>query len=141
MRETKEWWGSDIVPRIRWMIPITDRWRMNIGEGDKIPNGYGVAWRQPGLDCTVIMPVPLNLIVRFFRELWWMIRVPQWGGRRERLEMRAYVRGRAYENIAAYERGVKVGYHNGYAARQAELESVLLDIRSDVQALKKEFGQ
>ena len=58
-----------------WSWPKWRGWRvvmdnLLLPSGALLPRGYGVAWREPHLDCTVVMPIPLNIIVAWARLVW-----------------------------------------------------------------------
>lgn len=61
-----------------------------VGELERIPFGYGVAWRDFAYCGSVCYPVPLNLIMRWLRELWFSLsrlsydRKEKWWEARER---------------------------------------------------------
>lgn len=59
------WWGEDIVPRIRW--------RIEIAEGECIPDGYGIAWRRYDRLTAVCMPVGLHVLVGTLRNAYWRL--------------------------------------------------------------------
>lgn len=44
--------------------------RVEILEAERIPNGYGLAWRDFSRRITVCYPIPLNLILNSLRRLW-----------------------------------------------------------------------
>lgn len=65
-----ESWRSDVIPRIRW--------RIEIAEGEDIPDGYGIAYYlayQPG---AIAMPIPLNLIAGGWRAFRHWLMCPPW---------------------------------------------------------------
>jgi hypothetical protein len=41
-----------------------------------VPAWYGISWRDSQLAVTVMHPVPLNIVFRSIRELWFMARFP-----------------------------------------------------------------
>ena len=43
-------------------------------EGEAAPWWYGVAYYSPYSDHTICYPVPINLIVRAARAIWWALR-------------------------------------------------------------------
>lgn len=64
---------------LRWKTSIsTIGWYGTIGEGARIPTGYGIAYYEPGRCAAVIMPVPFNLIVGALRTFWWSVLCPPW---------------------------------------------------------------
>lgn len=69
-------WSEDVVPRIRWRLEMN--WRQ--AEGAEAPTGYGIAWRcDHDRGVTVYMPLPINLIARALRELYYAMKYPMWG--------------------------------------------------------------
>ncbi len=51
-------------------------------EGEMVPRGYGIAYWDSMMGYTAIAyPVPLNLIVRAGRWIWYWLKVPRWGGK------------------------------------------------------------
>lgn len=65
-----EWWGQDVMPRIRWKISMT----RSVEVGECIPDGYGLAWRLWDRDAVVCMPIPLNFIAGAVRGVYHWIR-------------------------------------------------------------------
>ena len=50
--------------------------RRELVEGSRIPWGYGLSYRPFDRDVAVCYPVPLHLIVRWCRDLWfWIVKV------------------------------------------------------------------
>lgn len=54
MKPNGEWWGQDVLPRIRWKVLVQP--------GNMAPSGYGIAWCRYETGEAVCMPMPLNLI-------------------------------------------------------------------------------
>lgn len=65
-----EWWGADVVPRVRWFVRLR--------EGDELPDGYGIAYYEPNTTFAVCMPLPLNVIVGGWRAFIWWLKCPPW---------------------------------------------------------------
>lgn len=94
------WWGEDIIPRIQW--------RVEVREGEEIPDGYGLAWREWYYRGTVCMPMPLNYVAGALRAC------------RDWLKMgfsaRPFFSPRYAEAVAHGERrGLEYGWERGYA--------------------------
>lgn len=47
-----------------------------VGEGERFPRGYGLAWRCWDRREAGTLPVPLNLVARFLRKVWISVRCP-----------------------------------------------------------------
>lgn len=93
-----------------WRVVLDD---MLVKEGMLIPRWYGVAWREFDRDCSVVMPVPLNLIAGWTRRLWHWLR---WGfAKRSVLDEVAWV---------AYERGREDRAKSNLKARDSREEWV-----------------
>ncbi len=65
---------------------------LQVEEGEKVPWGYGFAWRDFSTKCWFAYPIPFNVLFREFRRLWhWII-----GGDKssaiDRAELRGYHR-------------------------------------------------
>ena len=62
--------------------------RKFVGECERIPFGYGVAWRDFAWCGSICYPVPINLLMRWLRDLWFLTRLPyecnqKWWEKRE----------------------------------------------------------
>ena len=68
--------------------------RRYVGEGERIPTGYGIAWRDFDTDYKVAYPLVLHLVLRWLRDAkFWLMSVGR-PGYREQVEREAYYRGR-----------------------------------------------
>lgn len=47
----------------------------------------GFCWHDAPRACTVFAIMPFNLVFRLIRELYWHVRVPQWGRQEENAEL------------------------------------------------------
>lgn len=56
---SREWWGQDVIPRIRWRIIVPNECES--------PDGYGTAWQLWQTNARVCMPLPINLIAGAIR--------------------------------------------------------------------------
>lgn len=82
-------------------------------EGQYIPMGYGIAYRDFSRDVNIAYPLGLHFLVRWARDVhFWLMSVER-PGYRERIELAAYQRGVAmmkqfHENheAFAYKKGV-----------------------------------
>ena len=63
---------------------------LQVAQGEAAPWWYGVAYYSPYSDHVVCYPVPLNLLVRWCRNIWWLLR----RGKRDALA-KAYAAGRS----------------------------------------------
>jgi hypothetical protein len=61
--------------------------RKVIEEGEFLPRGYGIAWYEPHRSRVVLYPIPLNWVMSFLRDAWWIVRKPPWVGPMVRYEM------------------------------------------------------
>ncbi len=65
---------------------------IQIAEGEAAPWWYGVAYYSAYADYIVCYPVPINLVVRWSRDIWWGLR-----------------RGKEDALSQAYQRGKRAG--------------------------------
>lgn len=78
--------------------------------GDIPPRGFGLAWRDYMRDQGVVMPVPLNIIVAFFRSLYWFLLVGWYDHiTRDRDE-------RALVDAILFQEACEDAYRDGYMA-------------------------
>ncbi len=48
--------------------------RQQVEEGERVPRGYGFAWRDFDRACMVAYPIPFNVLFRVLRRFWhWII--------------------------------------------------------------------
>jgi len=73
-------------------------WTREYAEGRKLPWGCGIAYHDWLKHSVIILPIPINLIVRWLRELWFILGRPS---KRDR-EIQA-LRGTSYYD--GYKRG------------------------------------
>ena len=81
-----------------WGWPKWRGWRvvmdnLLIPEGELLPRGYGVAWREPDMDGVVVMPIPLNIITCWVRWAWHWFRHGLQPSAFDRAVVEAYQRG------------------------------------------------
>ena len=71
-------------------------WAKWIWEGEVLPRGYGIAYRDMTTDTLVVYPVPINWVVRASRFIRWKLKVPRLGWEREKAAIwgAGYVKGR-----------------------------------------------
>ena len=50
---------------------ISDFLLCKVGEGELIPKGYGLAWREFDKAESIFLPIPINIIASFMRTLYW----------------------------------------------------------------------
>ena len=50
----------------------------HIAEGYKLPKFYGVAWFDLRRKSYVCFPIPLNIVIGFFRNVYFIIIYPKW---------------------------------------------------------------
>lgn len=48
--------------------------RVRVNECEKIPPLYGVAYREYEYNWTVCYPIPINIIIKYLREIWFLIK-------------------------------------------------------------------
>ena len=56
-------------------------------EGAELPFGWGLAWYEPSTATAVILPIPINVIAGWSRELWLLLMFklqPKWVQKRDR---------------------------------------------------------
>lgn len=125
---TKEWWGSDVVPRIQWRLewPEWKRYRRTIGEGEEIPDGYGIAYYETGRAVAILYPLPINLIVGAWRSAMWHLRCPPWRFTEYRANLPvAMARREGVHEGIEIERNrmaaqMRIAYDRGYADGSAQ---------------------
>ena len=110
-----------------------------IRQGQVLPRGYGVAWRQHYRDCSVCMPVPLNVLAGWTRRLWHWLR---FGYVKD--SMRDAMVGRAYDR--GYERGRELGEwrteqirHEAYEAGRRDTTAALDGFRAELRELRADI--
>ncbi len=79
------------------------KWSIRLPEGDEIPRGYGVAWRDWSSYRAICMPIPLNLVAGLARRMWFTTMRGVWPSQYERDVAQAYHRGRTDEAINKVE--------------------------------------
>jgi hypothetical protein len=79
-----------------------------------LPRWYGLAYHEWSRDEQVAYPIPLNLIVRWWRDLVWLVK----RGKRSVLDE---------ARQAAYEKGRAAGWEQGRRAGRAQLRAELED--------------
>ena len=97
-----------------------------IQQNTMLPRGYGVAWRKHDQDCTVVMPIPLNVLASWVRRAWHWLRV----GVRPSAIDEAYARGRgdaSNDHMAHLQRVRERAYRDGETqGREGEMPSDVL---------------
>lgn len=81
-----------------WGWPKWRGWRvvmdnLLIPEGGLLPRGYGIAWRELDRDGVVVMPIPLNILAGWIRNLWHWLRRGVRPSAFDRAAIEAYQRG------------------------------------------------
>ena len=87
-------------------------------QGEMIPKGYGVAWRNYTTATTTLIPIPLNFLLAWIREVYFRLIT----GPRDRLEQQIIIslsedEARGYSH--GYQDGFKVG--EKAAAKRAQI--------------------
>ena len=77
---------------------------IELATGQKLPPGYGLAYRDYLRDCAVFYPVPLNVLVRIAREIYFILARGVIKSRFERLVKEAEMKG--------YQQGYREGQVN-----------------------------
>ena len=87
---------------------------IKLAEGQRLPHGYGLAYRDYSRDCGVFYPIPLNFLVRIAREIYFILARGVIASRFEKLlkeaEMKGYRWGRVdgmNEVFRSIHRGTK----------------------------------
>jgi hypothetical protein len=75
------------------------------------PWWWGLAYQDFLTNCFVIYPIPMNLIVRWSRDLFFLVKGYTLRGYRERIEKLAFVRGHQ-EGAASERRAWEAGFVN-----------------------------
>ena len=104
--------------------------RLELGEGEMIPKGYGVAYRRLDRLTAVFYPIPLNLVVALLNRFWIWLRMG----------------GNLYNN--GFHKGYDEGYSSGrdYAFNQykeqvkrQEIENIVRNfIKYEQKIIKKD---
>ena len=89
--------------------------------GESAPRGYGLAYRRFDMDVSIYYPIPFNLIVAFFREVWFWIAFKHIRLQREGFN-KGYMKG--------YGEGVKRGKRDIEESNQ--LDKILAKVRKKV---------
>lgn len=113
--------------------------RREVAEYDRIPRGYGVAYRELSRLVAVCYPVPLNWVVRWARAFWWRLAIPRKAMRLEQLTSRARFAGyQAGYEAAQRETTTRLGtvFDAGYSASGTAME-MLLDKATDEQVRQR----
>lgn len=100
----RPWWGWLTAWR-GWRIVVDN---LTIYEGETLPRGYGVAWRDLAMDRVVVMPIPLNVVVGLIRRAWEALRFHTAGASRLDI-IRHEARIRGYNAAVNAERGAREG--------------------------------
>jgi hypothetical protein len=66
-----------------------------VEEGGYFPRGYGLAYRDCNRQGAICYPVPLNLLVRYWRDFWFWLQCANGvdSSYRERIELQAWQSG------------------------------------------------
>jgi len=102
------------------------KFRIEVAEGARIPNGYGFAWRCWERATTVGYPIPVNIILHYLRRLWhWALLANMEHSNIDKIRHDGYkkglkVRADAIEKYA-YKEGLKAGREEVIKAIEEEL--------------------
>lgn len=83
-------------------------------QGEMIPKGYGVAWRNYEVATTILIPIPLNFLLAWIREGYFRLIA----GPRDRLEQQI-IASLSEDEARGYQDGFKVG--EKAAAKRAQI--------------------
>lgn len=78
-------------------------------EGARIPFWWGVSYLSWESDRAICYPIPLNLLIRWSRDLYYWIKATRRFGWRDNQVIDAYARGEDAGKIEGYTLGVKDG--------------------------------
>jgi hypothetical protein len=96
-----------------------------VGEAEKVPFGYGLAYWDWARRVEVVYPIPINLIVRLARSFYFAL-------------MKGLFKSRYEQEIQrAYHTGYSEGYSRGYDSAVAEHKSY----QDIIEQLKKWSGE
>jgi hypothetical protein len=104
-------------------IVIRVPYQKYVREGEIMPRGYGLAWREVNRPVFVCLPIPLNLVARWAREFWfaiWSTLAYRGLSARESRELDAWHRGRRSGWEAGLGAGKKEGQTEGWASGYQE---------------------
>lgn len=62
-------------------------------EGEMMPRGYGLSYRRYDCNKSICHPIPINLVVRLFRALYWRLQFGSMPTKREKRESKIYAWG------------------------------------------------
>lgn len=82
-----------------------------ISEGEMIPEFYGIAYRDFSRREVVCYPIVINLIIRYLRELYFIIAIPAGLSRSEHIVQAAY----------------RQGYNDGLEAAERKKDDGIMD--------------
>jgi len=89
-------------------------------EGETMPRGWGLAYWEEATRYAVILPIPLNVIVRGLREVWILFVGGVFPGHTEQLISRAWQRG--------YEEAMDFHFAEGYRLGERAAERRILPV-------------
>ncbi len=96
-----------------------------VREGDLIPTGYGIAYRDFNMDMKVAYPLILHLVVRWVRDArFWLMSVGR-PGYREEIEQAAYLMGCTEGNKSTCLARFEEGWHKGWDAASESMQKQL----------------
>jgi hypothetical protein len=124
-------WLGKIIYRAYWKVRRFGLRRL-VKEGEMIPSGFGVAYRDWLNHWAVAYPIPLNLLVRAGRAIWHKLKSPRW---LRLMTDRIYKKGLRVETSQGHPAMTKV-YLDGREIGQ-QLRAVTLRIGVDAVASAK----
>ena len=128
-------------PKWRGWRVVMDNFLLH--QNTMLPRGYGVAWRKYDQDCTVVMPIPLNILASWGRYVWhWLRHGVRPVSVVDRMLSDAYQRGlsaASNNHLSHVERVREMAYEKGVGDGHRETLKVLDYIREDVRELRSEL--
>lgn len=98
---------------------------MKISDGMPIRRGWGVAYQVPDDRRAVILPIPLNVIVRAFRVVWWRFMQGVFPSRVEQMVSKAWQMG--------YNEAAEFHFGQGYEACQRAVSRALDELQAELR--------
>lgn len=67
---------------------------IELNEGEVIPKGYGLAYHNMSKPSYVVSPIPLNIVIRLYKEIEWKFIKGLWKSKRDKELYQAYLKGK-----------------------------------------------
>ena len=101
---------------------VSDFLIAKVGEGECIPKGYGLAWREFDRVESIFLPVPFNIIVSFARSVYWHMVMAFYPSKIDEIASKSRGDGFELGHKVGYEMGRKAGELEGYNKCKKEID-------------------